>query len=249
MENKHGRDRNVKKLGSEIRAVSFDCYGTLIDWQAGIEAAVAPLRAGMPSIPEGPSLFERFAALEREAEKPPYTPYKDVLREFAAGLLGVSGPCDLLDALWRSLGEWPAFPDTPGSLRRLRSRFGTLAVLSNVDDDLFAASHARLGAPTASDSTPLRLDVVVTAQQVRCYKPAEANFQALLDALRMPPHQVLHVAESRYHDIEPASRLGFRTAWVQRQRDASASGPGTIASVEPDLHVQSLAELCDALGC
>lgn len=233
----------------DVRAVSFDCYGTLIDWQSGIEAAVAPLRAGNPSIPHGPALFERFAALERGAEKPPYASYRDVLREVAAGLLGVSGPCELLDVLWRSLGEWPAFPDTTGSLRRLRSRFGTLSVLSNVDDDLFGASHARLGAPTADDPTPLRLDVIVTAQQVGNYKPADANFRALLAALRLEPHQVLHVAESRYHDIEPASLLGFRTAWVQRQGAASASGPGTIASVRPDLHVTNLAELCDALGC
>lgn len=234
---------------TDVRAVSFDCYGTLIDWQAGIEAAVSPLRAGSPFIPHGPALFERFAALERDAEKPPYASYKDVLREVAAGMLGVSGPCELLDVLWRSLGEWPAFPDTAASLRRLRARFGTLAVLSNVDDDLFVASHARLGAPTAADPMPLRLDLVVTAQQVGSYKPAEANFRALLHALRLSPEQVLHVAESRHHDIEPASRLGFRTAWVQRQRDASASGPGTIAGVQPDLHVQSLAELCDVLGC
>lgn len=233
----------------DIRVVSFDCYGTLIDWQGGIEAAVAPLRAGMPSIPHGPALFERFAALEREAEMPPYASYKDVLREVAAGLLGVSGPCELLDVLWRSLGEWQAFPDTSGALRRLRTRFGTLAVLSNVDDDLFASSHARLGATTAADPTPLRLDVVVTAQHVRSYKPDEANFRALLAALRLAPHQVLHVAESRFHDIEPASRLGFRTAWVQRQRDSSASGPATSADVRPDLHVHNLIELCDALGC
>jgi 2-haloacid dehalogenase len=233
----------------DIRAVSFDCYGTLIDWQAGIEAAVAPLRAGSPSIPHGPALFDHFAALEREAEKPPYALYKDVLREVAAGLLDVSGPCELLDVLWRSLGEWPAFPDTPASLRRLQTRFGTLAVLSNVDDELFAMSHARLGTPTAADPTQLRLDVLVTAQQVRSYKPAEANFRALLKALRLPPDQVLHVAESRSHDIEPASRLGFRTAWVQRQRDSSASGPATIAGLRPDLHVHSLGELCEALGC
>jgi 2-haloacid dehalogenase len=220
----------------DIRAVSFDCYGTLIDWQAGIEAAVAPLRAGMPSIPRGPALFERFAALEREAETPPYASYKDVLREVAAGLLGVSGPCELLDVLWRSLGEWPPFADTPSALRRLRARFGTLAVLSNVDDDLFAPSHARLG-------------VVVTAQRVRSYKPNEANFRALLAALRLEPQQVLHVAESRFHDIEPASRLGFRTAWVQRQGDSSASGPATSADVRPDLHVHNLIELYDALGC
>lgn len=244
----------MRDFTAPIRAVSFDCYGTLIDWQAGIEAAVAPLRARNPNIPSGAALFERFAALEREAERPPYTTYKDVLREVAAGLLGVSGPCELLDVLWRSVEDWPAFPDTPSSLRRLRRRFGTLGVLSNVDDDLFAASHFRLGAPTSTDpaspdSARLRLDVVVTAEQVRSYKPSEANFRALLAALGLEPHHVLHVAESRYHDIEPASRMGFRTAWVQRERDASASGPATSDGIRPDLHVTGLAELCDLLGC
>lgn len=225
---------------ADIRAVSFDCYGTLIDWQSGLAAAVAPLRAGLPQIPSGQSLFSAFAKLEREAERPPYCSYKDVLRQVMSGLTGVAGPCELLDALWRSIADWPAFSDTPDSLRRLKARFGRLAVLSNIDNDLFEASQARLG---------VRLDTLVTAQQVRSYKPDERNFRALLKALDLEPDQVLHIAESRYHDIEPAAKLGFRTAWIQRQAGASASGEPLNRSLKADVRARSLAELCDLLKC
>lgn len=230
---------SAKHSVSPIRAVSFDCYGTLIDWQAGLETVISPLRKGMPQLPQGDALFREFARLEREAEKPPYCSYKDVLREVMAGLSGIAGPCELHDVLWRSVAQWPAFADTAESLRRLKREFGTLAVLSNIDNDLFTSSHARLG---------VTVDVVVTAEQVRSYKPAETNFRALLDALRLEPQQVLHVAESRFHDIEPASKLGFRTAWIERQSGSSASGVPMNAAVKADLHVRSLHELCDRVG-
>jgi 2-haloalkanoic acid dehalogenase type II len=229
----------MKERLSNICAVSFDCYGTLIDWQTGIETALAPHRAGLPQLPRGERLFAEFGRLEREAELPPYCSYKDVLSQVTSGLTGIAGPCELLDTLWRSIADWPAFPDTAESLRRLKARFGKLAVLSNIDDDLFEASHAKLG---------VRLDTLVTAQHVGSYKPAEANFHALLAALKLEPQQVLHVAESRFHDIEPASELGFKTAWVQRQTGSSASGEATCESAKPDLHVRSLRELCDAVG-
>lgn len=223
----------------KIRVVSFDCYGTLIDWQTGIEEALAPLRGGMPQIPRGEMLFRAFARLEREAETGPYSSYKDVLREVMSGLTGVAGPCELLDTLWRSIPMWPAFEDVANGLRRLKSKFGRLAVLSNIDDDLFGFSHARIGTV---------LDFAVTAQQVRSYKPATANFQALLKALDLEPAQILHVAESRFHDIEPASKLGFRTAWIERQPGHSASGEPVDATIKADVHVRSLRELCDVIG-
>jgi len=225
---------------SDICAVSFDCYGTLIDWQTGLARAIEPLRPGFPTLPQDGALFREFARLEREAEQPPYCSYKDVLREVLSGLTGVSGPCELLDALWGSIADWPAFSDVPASLQRLRIRFGKLAVASNIDDDLFVASHAKLG---------VRLDVLVTAQQVRSYKPAEPHFAALLERLLLKPDQVLHVAESRFHDIEPAKRLGFRTAWSRRQAGASASGDPTAPGLEADFEAGSLSELCDRLGC
>jgi len=224
---------------SKVRAVSFDCYGTLIDWQTGIENAIAPLRAGMPQLPRGEKLFREFARLEREAEQPPFCSYKDVLREVMSGLSGIAGPCELLDTLWQSIPFWPEFDDVPAGLRCLKGKFGRLAVLSNVDDELFGFSHARIGTV---------LDFAVTAQQVKSYKPSAANFRALLKALDLEPGQVLHVAESRFHDIEPASKLGFRTAWVQRQRGSSASGEPVDQGVKADLHVFSLRELCESVG-
>jgi len=230
----------MKERLSNIRAVSFDCYGTLIDWQTGIEAALAPHRAGLPQLPRGERLFAEFGRLERDAELPPYCSYKDVLRQVMSGLTGIAGPCELLDTLWRSIADWHAFSDVPPSLQRLRTRFGKLAVASNIDDDLFVASHAKLG---------VRLDVLVTAQQVRSYKPAEPHFAALLERLSLKPDQVLHVAESRFHDIEPAKRLGFRTAWIRRQAGASASGDPTAPALKPDFEAGSLSELCDRLGC
>ncbi|MBS0192469.1 MAG: HAD-IA family hydrolase [Phycisphaerales bacterium] len=225
---------------SDIRAVSFDCYGTLIDWQRGLSEALEPLRPGLPSLPRGEVLFGEFARLERLAEQPPYCSYKDVLRQVFSGLSGVAGPCEMIDTLWRSLADWPAFDDVPDSLQRLRSRFGRLAVVSNIDDDLFEASHARLG---------LRLDALVTAQQVRSYKPGAAHFETLLARLKLEPAQVLHVAESRFHDVEPAKRLGFRTAWIRRQSGASASGSPTDDRMQADMEAISLRALCDAIGC
>ena len=185
-------------------------------------------------------LFGEFARLERLAEQPPYCSYKDVLRQVFSGLSGVAGPCEMIDTLWRSLADWPAFDDVPDSLQRLRSRFGRLAVVSNIDDDLFEASHARLG---------LRLDALVTAQQVRSYKPGAAHFETLLARLKLEPAQVLHVAESRFHDVEPAKRLGFRTAWIRRQSGASASGSPTDDRMQADMEAISLRALCDAIGC
>jgi 2-haloacid dehalogenase len=221
---------------SGVRALSFDCYGTLIDWQRGLLDASVPVlrRLGREMTPA--EVFAAFAAAERRAERPPYRPYREVLRSVAAELFGPeAGPGDL-DALWRSIGAWPAFADTAPSLGRLKTRY-RIAVASNIDDDLFAGSAAKLD---------VALDVLVTAEQVRSYKPGEAHFRALCTRLGLGPGEILHVGESRFHDVEPASRLGFRTVWVNRTgADASASGPG---GGTPDLRVGSMAELAERLG-
>jgi 2-haloacid dehalogenase len=219
-----------------IRAISFDCYGTLVDWQSGLLAAAGPVldRLGIDMAPA--PLFRAFADAERRAERPPYRAYRDVLRSVAGELFGPgAAPADL-DALWRSIGDWPAFADTVPSLRRLKARY-RLCVASNIDDDLFALTAPKLG---------VALDELVTAQQVRSYKPGEAHFHALRTRLKREAREILHVAESRFHDIEPASRLGFITAWVDRTGGgASASGPG---GGEAMLRVGSLSELVGTLG-
>jgi 2-haloacid dehalogenase len=220
------------RVFSDIRAISFDCYGTLIDWQTGIRRAMRPALAAAEIFLDDGVLFHQFALLERRAEAPPYKTYKQVLEQVAAGFFEEPEHADCT-VLWKSLPDWPAFEETPGALAALRRRF-KLAVVSNVDDDLFAFSEAKLD---------VDLDVVVTAEQVRSYKPRLPHFHELLKRLELPPEQVLHVAESRYHDIEPANALGMPTVWVNRARGGlSASGEG---AGEPMLTVRTLRELTD----
>jgi 2-haloacid dehalogenase len=215
---------------SDIRAISFDCFGTLIDWQTGIRRVMRPALAEAGIFMDDGVLFHQFALLERRAEKPPYKSYKQVLEEVAAGFFEEPENTDCT-VLWKSLPDWPAFDETPDALAAIKRRF-KLAVVSNVDDDLFAFSEPKLG---------VELDVVVTADQVRSYKPALPHFHELLERLQLKPAQVLHVAESRYHDIEPANSLGMPTVWINRARGGlSASGEG---AGEPMLIVGSLKEL------
>lgn len=221
---------------ASIRAVSFDCYGTLIDWQSGLLAAARPVLRRLNRDLEPAALFAAFADAERRAERPPYRTYREVMRSVAGELFGPDAAAAELDVLWRSIGDWPAFSDTPASLAKLKTRYA-LGVASNIDDDLFAQSATRLG---------VTLDELVTAQQVRSYKPGEAHFHALCERMKLEPREILHVAESRFHDVEPASRLGFATVWVDRTGGGtSASGPG---GGTPDLRVGSLAELVRKMG-
>lgn len=210
---------------TDIRACTFDCFGTLIDWSSGILSALGPLAARhAPGMGER-ELLERYGQVEREVEAGTYQSYRVVLREVTRRMFGDEADGE---ALAESLATWEPFPDTVESLRRLRGRF-RLGVLSNIDDDLFGPILKKLGRP---------FEVVVTASQVRSYKPGEAHFREGLRRLGLEPHEVLHVAESRFHDIEPARRMGFRTGWVDRGR--SASGQGAAVA---DVTVRSLAEL------
>jgi 2-haloacid dehalogenase len=198
---------------ANIRAISFDCFGTLIDWQTGIRQALRSLANGA----QNDDLLRRFATIERNAEQPPYRLYKAVLEDVAIEL----APSAPRDALWRSLPQWPAFPDTAAALQQLQRRF-KIAIASNVDDDLWAATQPKLGI------TP---DAVVTAEQVRSYKPGRPHFDALINRLALEPAQILHAGESLYHDVEPASALGFQTVWVRRVASGnSASGPGVTGA-------------------
>jgi 2-haloacid dehalogenase len=203
-----------------IRAISFDCYGTLIDWQTGILRAARPVLARHGIKMADAEIVRKFAAAERQAERGAYVTYKGVLRRVMREMLGERGDAagdGDVDALWRSIGEWPAFADTAGALRRLRAKF-RVCIASNVDNDLFALTAPKLG---------IKPDVVVTAEQVCSYKPAEGHFRELLSRLRLKAEQVLHAGESVYHDVEPAGAMGFQTVWVDRQRGgASASGGG-----------------------
>src|SRR5687767_1237330 len=187
-----------------FEALTFDCYGTLIDWEAGLADAFRPILVAHDAATDDEDVLRRFAGYEAAAEAGPYQTYRHVL---AAGLRGVAGelgfePSDEEAAAFSgSVVDWPAFPDSAAALARLKSRY-RLGVITNCDDDLFAASNERLG---------VDFDRIVTAQQVRSYKPDERNFHAAFERIGLPRERILHVAQSLFHDHAPAKRLGMTT--------------------------------------
>jgi 2-haloacid dehalogenase len=219
--------------------LTFDCYGTLIDWESGL---LAGLRKALPETTaevEDDRLLELYAVAEAALESGPYRAYREVLRaglDQVAKQLGTSPYPAQRDQFGASVGEWPAFPDSREALARLAERF-ELAALTNCDDDLFALSNERLGQPFRH---------VITAQQVGAYKPSLRNFRVALERIGAPPERVLHVAQSLYHDHVPAKQLGLASAWVNRRHDRPGSGATPPAErVAPDLVVTSMAELAD----
>jgi len=226
---------------SRVEIISFDCYGTLVDWERGILSAVGKVAARHGIVPDPEHLLAAYARLEADAEgNEGHLSYREVLRRVMRRMgpeLGMTLTEREADALVRSLPEWPLFADTRDALLRLQRRY-RLAVLSNVDDDLFAETQRRLG---------VDLDLVVTAEQVGSYKPDSRNFQALLSRACVPSQRLLHAAQSRYHDIAPASRLGLATVWVNR--GGGADGGATLpVAARPDLEVPDLKTLAD-LAC
>jgi 2-haloacid dehalogenase len=221
--------------------LSFDCYGTLIDWERGILAALAPVFAAHRVAPGPEETLQLFGELEAAVESGPYAEYRTVLARVLEGIgarLGFAPSPGELEAFATSVRDWPAFPDSPGALRLLASRY-RLAVISNIDDDLFAHSVPRLG---------VSFDWVVTAQQVRAYKPSPENFRRAFERIGLPPARILHVAQSLFHDIGPARRLGLATVWVNRRHGKPGPGATPPAQAEPDLEVPDLQALARAAG-
>jgi len=223
-------------------ALTFDCYGTLIDWETGILGALRPLLSAHDmNVTDDTALLELYAQGEAEAEAGAYQPYREVLRRtllFIAERLGVSLAPDEAYTLADSVPDWPAFSDTVASLRRLGARY-RLAILSNIDDDLFAQTAARhLGGIE-------QFAAVVTAEQVRHYKPNRSHFEEGIRRLGLPPERIVHVAQSLYHDVPPARDLGMGTVWVQRYE--GRPGAALASHATPDATVSDLASLCDLL--
>jgi 2-haloacid dehalogenase len=223
-------------------ALTFDCYGTLIDWETGILAGLreALLPHGLDATDD--ELLVAYADAEATLEGGPYLPYRDILagalRTVASGF--GSAVTDAEAATFGgSVADWPAFPDSAAALARLKTRF-RLGVLTNCDDDLFAASNRRLG---------VAFDWIVTAQQVGSYKPDERNFGVLFERLGaddVPPERILHVAQSLFHDHVPAKRLGMTTVWIDRRHGREGSGATPPADVTPDATFTSMADFAAA---
>jgi 2-haloacid dehalogenase len=221
--------------------LTFDCYGTLIDWESGILRAVGGVLALHGLIVPEEQILRLYASFEAEIEAGPYRKYGDVLRGVMHGFgleLGFEPDEEDLQELPRSVGRWPPFPDSAAALERLGNRY-KLVILSNIDDAMFVESRELLG---------VRFDNVITAEQIGSYKPAVRNFEYALNRLGVAKARVLHVAQSLYHDHVPAKRLGFTTAWVNRPSRCPGVGVAPQVEVIPDIEVVDLASLADLCG-
>lgn len=231
---------------ADFEALSFDCYGTLIDWEAGIAAVLGPWtrRCGLDLDQE--QLLAAYAAAEARAELDhPSELYRDILaRSFRSLGDQVGAPVTDEDAaaLASSVPDWPAFEDSHDALSVLGERF-KLIILSNVDRVSFAGSQARLGVEFTS---------VLTAEEIGSYKPSPRNFDALgadVRRLGVDRGRLLHVAQSLFHDHVPAKRAGLRTVWINRRHDRPGWGatPAPPAEVTPDWEFPSMAAFASAV--
>lgn len=216
------------------RWATFDCYGTLIDWNGGIRGQLARLFGAEAA----PALLARYHELEPAVQAEAYRSYREVLTETLVRLAteqGLALPEGEEAALADSLPHWPPFPEVPAALAELRARGWRLAILSNTDRDLLTASERQLGVP---------FDAVVVAEDVGSYKPAHGHWQAFRASVAVAPERHVHVAASLFHDIVPATELGLTSVWINRLGERA--GPGAAPARElPDLG--ALADTLDAL--
>ena len=225
---------------STYRVLTFDCYGTLIDWEKGITELVQPWLAKLDQRMPSNLLLSSFALMQAKFQQVrPVLPYPDVMRRTWGDIEGTFGwqtdPAHA-DAFARSVGTWPPFPDTVESLRYFEDHY-RLAILSNVDNPSLQKSLKLLQVPFA---------LTVTAEDAETYKPSLALFNkaiALLDDMGIARNEILHVAQSKHHDINPGRELGLTTVWVNRRQGKKGSGATLATDAEPHLTVTSLAEL------
>ena len=227
---------------SDFTTLSFDCYGTLIDWEAGLLAALRPLQSAAGIGDE--QLLEAYSHAEHalEAEQPGlrYSLLLAKVYEWLAAGFGL--PADpAADAFSKSVGDWPAFPDSADALAYLKQHF-RLVILSNVDRASFAGSNALLG---------VEFDDIFTAEEIGSYKPDPRNFHYLLDRLAergVARGQLLHVAQSLFHDHVPANAFGIASAWIDRRADKPGGGATVVPDPMPhfDFRFTSLGALAEA---
>ncbi|HXF38260.1 MAG TPA: HAD family hydrolase [Blastocatellia bacterium] len=219
---------------SDFDIITFDCYGTLIDWEGGIINAFQSEAARDGLTLEGDQIIEAYSAEEPKIESGGYRSYREVLTEttrFVGSRLGWNISSERASFLAKSLPDWKPFADTNASLERLARRF-QLGILSNVDDDLLTETRRHL---------TVQFDLTVTAEQVRSYKPGFAHFNEAM--ARVPDKLLLHAAQSYFHDVIPCAALGIPVVWVNRKGERSDPG-----GPSPTHEVRNLSELADLLG-
>jgi 2-haloacid dehalogenase len=195
-------------VGGE-RWATFDCYGTLIDWNGGIRAELVRVFGD----DRADELLERYHELEPQIEADGALTYREVLTE---GMRRLGAPAAEEDALARSLPRWEAFPEVPDALVEVRNRGWRLAILSNTDRDFIEASMARIGVP---------FELAIVASEIGSYKPAPMHWQRFFERTHADLDHHVHVAASHFHDIEPAHELGLRTVWINRLDERAEPKP------------------------
>ena len=211
------------------RWATFDCYGTLIDWNGGISRVLE----GFFGADRAPELLARYHRLEPVVQAEAYRSYAEVLSltlERLATENDLSIPEGEAGALARSLPEWPAFREVPEALAELRRRGWNLAILSNSDRDLISVSQRQLGVP---------IDIAVVAEEIRSYKPAHTHWERFFELTTADRAQHVHVAASLFHDVAPARELGLKVVWINRL--------GEAPEPEPDRELPDLTGLPDVL--
>jgi len=212
-----------------MRWASFDCYGTLVDWNGGIARTFVRLWPGAPSGP----LLERYHEVEPEVQAGSARPYREVMAESlqrVADLAGLSIPPGEKDALAESLPSWDVFPEVSGELWELREGGWSLAILSNTDPDLLDASIQAIGVP---------VEAVVTAREAGSYKPAHAHWHRLFERPDVDRDRHVHVGASLFHDVAPSLELAIPVVWINRE--------GEVPDPPPTAELASLGGLADTL--
>ncbi|PTM39060.1 haloacid dehalogenase type II [Bosea sp. 124] len=231
---------------TDFNTLTFDCYGTLIDWESGMVAALAPLVAKVSRPRSRNAVLEAHARHESGQQR--HTPTKRysellaIVYKRLAEEWGVPAAWEECQAYGRSVGDWPAFPDTAAALQVLKRHY-KLVILSNVDNESFSLSNRRLG---------VTFDAICTAEDIGSYKPAAANFDYMLEALSaqgIGKGDILHTAESMFHDHKPANAAGLASCWIYRRHGDEGFGatmnPGDMPHY--DFRFDSLGEMAQAV--
>ena len=225
----------------QFEVLSFDCYGTLIDWESGILTPLKTILSNHNINIGDQQILELFAQRESIQEERKYLKYREVLKKVVQDFgekLSFEPSEEELKALAESIRSWEPFTDTVRALKALQKRY-KLTIISNIDNDLFAYTAKKL---------EVEFDWIITAEQVKSYKPSLRNFEFAIQKMGIAPNKLLHVAQSVYHDIVPAKTMGLTAVWVNRRQGKEGFGATAPATGNPDLEVPDLKTLVSLMN-
>lgn len=213
---------------NQFKVLTFDCYGTLIDWESGILSTLRPILSRYCKDIDDTQIIKLYDEFERKIQSEnEYINYKEVLKRVIqkfGNKFEFNPSSSELNCLTDSLGSWKAFPDTIQALKELKEKY-KIVIISNIDDDLFALTEKHL---------QIKFDWIITAEQVKSYKPSLKNFEYAIEKINVSPDQILHIAQSVYHDIIPTNSLDLSNVWVNR-KNISKLGKSPADFEVPDL--------------